>query len=325
MRGVAPVRRGVWAEMAPAEALSDAATWRLLARFGLEAAIAVRPRSAEEAAGWARRARESGVRAALWPMIEDGDGRWLSAVNARPFAAFVREVRARAPEAGVVLDLEPPLPIVRGALDGKRGAARELFGLARETEARRAGRRAIEELCRELCGDGARVTLGVVPFVLADRGDRGWGRVFGAPWGLAADHVNVMLYTTLLEGYSRGVLRREDARALLADGCRAAAARFGARASVSVGAVGAGALGDEPVYSEPAALADDAAIATAAGVTDLWLFDLGGVLSRGAPEAWLSAFVRPEMCGAAPRATARSRGAIAALWAASLGLEAASE
>lgn len=318
------VRRGVWAETAPAEALSDAATWRLLSRFGLEAAIAVRPRCVDEAAGWARRAAENGVRAALWPMIEDADGRWLSAVNAERFGVFVREVRARAPEAGVVLDLEPPFAMVRGALDGRRGATRELLGLVKETEARRAGRGRIEALCRELRGDRARVTLAVVPFVLVDRGAGGWGRVFGAPWGLAADHVNVMAYTTLVEGYSRGALRREDARALLAEGCRAAVERFGARASVSLGAVGAGALGDEPVYSDPGALADDAAIATAAGVTDLWLFDLGGVLSRGAPEVWLSAFVRPEVRGAAPRATARSRGAIAALWAASVGLDAAS-
>ena len=310
--------------MAPAEALRDAATWRLLARFDLDAAIAVRPHHAEEAVGWVERARESGVRAALWPMIEDGEGRWLSAVNAGPFAAFVREVRARAPGADVVLDLEPPFALVRGALDGRPGAARGLLSLARETEGRRAGMEVIGALCRELREEGARITLGVVPFVLADRGERGWGRVFGGPRGLAADHVNVMLYTTLVEGYSRGLFRREDARALLAEGCRAAAERFGARASVSVGAVGAGALGDEPVYADAAALADDVAIALAAGVRDLWLFDLGGVLSRGAPERWLTAFTRPGALGELPRATLRSRGAIAALWAASLGIGAAS-
>jgi hypothetical protein len=132
-----------------------------------------------------------------------------------------------------------------------------------------------------------------------------------------------MLYTTLIEGYSKGILRRDDARALLSVGCGAAARAFGGRASVSLGAVGAGALGDEPVYPDPEALADDVAIAIAAGVADLWLFDLGGVLSRGAPERWLSAFVRPGALAERPRPTARSRGAVAALWAAGLGLAAA--
>lgn len=307
--------------MAPVEALRDPGTWRLLARFGLEVAIAVRPREVELAAEHAGRAREHGVRAALWPMIEDGDGRWLSAANAGVFAGFVREVRALAPEVDVVLDLEPPFSLVRGALDGRRGAAWGLLALARETEERREGVRAIEALCRDLHASGARLTLGVVPFVLLDGDGRGgWGRVFGAPWGLPASHVNVMLYTTLLEGYSRGMFRREDARALLAEGCRAAARSFGARASVSIGAAGAGALGDEPTYPEPAALADDAAIALASGVTDLWLFDLGGVLSRGAPERWLSAFTSPGDLRAPPRATVRSRGAIAALWAAGIGV-----
>ena len=53
-----------------------------------------------------------------------------------------------------------------------------------------------------------------------------------------------MLYTSLIAGYSRGVLGREDALALLAWGCRAAARRFGPRAGASLGAVGKGALGD---------------------------------------------------------------------------------
>ncbi|MCK6550309.1 hypothetical protein L6R52_31020, partial [Myxococcota bacterium] len=62
-------------------------------------------------------------------------------------------------------------------------------------------------------------------------------------------------------------------------------------ASVSVGLAGPGKLGDEPVLPSPDALALDVAAARAAGVDDLALFSLEGVLGRASPEAWLEAFV----------------------------------
>ena len=54
-----------------------------------------------------------------------------------------------------------------------------------------------------------------------------------------------------------------------------------------------GALDHEPVYRGPFELADDVAIAASCGVTDLTLFDLGGVMRRGPAEAWLEAFIAP--------------------------------
>jgi hypothetical protein len=53
--------------------------------------------------------------------------------------------------------------------------------------------------------------------------------------------------------------------------------------------VGTGAFGDEPSYRSVDELRRDVAIATAAGITDLSLFDLGGILRRGPAAAWLEA------------------------------------
>lgn len=310
------MKRGIWAETAPDVVLRDAATWRLLARYGLEAAVAVRPHHVDEVTRWADAARSAGVRTSVWPMIEDPAGRWLSTENVGPFGAFVREVRRAAPGTELVLDLEPPFPIVRGALDGSKRAAWALLGLARNTKARRAGQLAIEALCDEAIGAQSSIMLAVVPFVLFDgpRVSGAWSRMFGSPRDLPASRFNVMLYTSLIEGYSRGRLRREDARALLAEGCRASIAAFGDRACVSLGAAGPGALGDEPVYPGPEALADDVAIAVTCGVSDLWLFDLGGVLARGAPEPWLDALTRPPRGTVDVRATPRSKAVSAAMW-----------
>jgi hypothetical protein len=127
-----------------------------------------------------------------------------------------------------------------------------------------------------------------------------------------------MVYTSILEGWSRGALRRKHATALLAAASRRTARRWGAASGISVGCVGTGAFEDEPIYRTPAELADDVAIARAEGCEDLSLFDLGGVLARPPAEAWLDAFaeasadarVLPSRRVAAARTLAR-----AATWA----------
>ena len=50
---------------------------------------------------------------------------------------------------------------------------------------------------------------------------------------------------------------------------------------------------------------------TAAGIDDLALFDLGGVLQRGRAEAWLDAFVATEPAERIPEPSLRLRGLLA--------------
>jgi hypothetical protein len=135
-------------------------------------------------------------------------------------------------------------------------------------------------------------SLAVWPFVALDpRGADGWQYWLGTPVdALDAAHVSVMMYTSLLEGWSRGAVRRRDALALLAAATARTVGRWGPRAGISLGCVGIGAFDDEPVYRAPTELAEDASIARAAGCQELSLFDLGGVLARPPAEAWLDAF-----------------------------------
>jgi hypothetical protein len=102
-----------------------------------------------------------------------------------------------------------------------------------------------------------------------------------------------MLYTSLFEGYSRGLLRRREAVALLDAGARTSARRFGARAGVSLGVIGSGILGDEPTYRDVSELAEDVSIARAAGIDDILVYSLDGVLARPPAEPWLDAIVDP--------------------------------
>jgi hypothetical protein len=300
--------------MVPYDAVARPEFLAELAARGIDLLVAVTPDATGGAARLVDACRAARVGIGLWPMIDDRDGRWPSAANAGRFARFVRALveslrAAAALPDEIAMDLEPPIDRVRGLL---AGSARALFHLPSP-----AGMVALAELVAELRAEPLRVTAAVTPLVALPSAlaSRGWERLLGTPLdGLAFDAINVMAYTSLFEGYSRGALRRADALAMLGAIAGTCARRWGARAAVSLGVVGLGALGDERAYRAPVELAEDVALAEAAGIEELVLFGLDGIVARPPHHLWLDA-----LCGTAlasrqgsARATARSRAALAA-------------
>ena len=254
----------------------------LLARRGVALILAVRPWQLGELGDVLARAAAAGVEVAVWPMLADADGRWVSVASAPAWIAFADEVLARAgvPVAELVLDLEPPIAQLT-ALKNLRPAWTARSGFTAAGEKLRAA------IAR---WRPRRITTAVMPFVAAEVAGDWVQRLLGTPVSaLPVDRHSVMAYTSLYEGWSRGLVGRRRAELLLAATARLARARFGERAALSLGAVGTGAFGDEPAYRAPAELARDVAIARRAGITELSLFELGGVLRRAPADAWLDA------------------------------------
>lgn len=305
---MAPRGLRIWCEMVTHAEIAAPAVLAALAERKIGLIVAAQPGPRADLVRLAQAARDAGLPFALWPMLADAAGRWASVDNAARFAAYVRALvdeldAARALPEEIALDLEPPIDRLR-----------RLLGLdlpARSAPHPDDGAAILGALVQDLRArvpTPIRVSAAVIPLVLFDDQTLGFERWLGTPVGsIAWDHASVMVYTTLIEGYSRGLLTRNDVRPLLASSCRLAAARFGARAGVSLGAVGKGALGDEATYRSAAELADDVAIARAAGLEDLTLFDLGGVLRRPPWEAWLDAFAWTEPAPRLPEATWKSR------------------
>jgi hypothetical protein len=132
----------------------------------------------------------------------------------------------------------------------------------------------------------------MMPMLVMELGGEWMERLLGTPASaLPVDGHSVMAYTSLLEGWSRGLLGRRRAEAALVGCARLARWRFGARAGLSLGTVGTGAFGDEPCYRDVGELRRDVSLSLSAGISDLSLFDLGGVVRRGPAEAWLEALV----------------------------------
>ncbi len=293
------MRRRIWSELLAYDRLCDRTLLTALARREIDLVVAVFPWTLDGLVRVTTACADAGVRVSLWPMLADADGRWASSSNAEPFARFALQVAAHARE--IVFDLEPPFEALRALSRGRLASfpRRAAFGGAVRTLA------AASDALR---ARGVSVHAAALPVVLLDRPDgrAAWQSLLGTPVeGVRYDSVSVMAYTTMIEGWSRGLVRRRDARVVLHDIARSTADRFGARASLSLGAVGAGAFGDEPVYRSPSELADDVAVARAAGVDDLALFDLAGVVRRRPVEAWLDALVTTEPAASSPVAGRR--------------------
>lgn len=296
--------------MLPPRAVS--AALKPLRQRGIELVAAVRGDEVSEVAELLRACDGEGVRCGLWPMLSDREGRWPSRANVARFASFTQRMLDAIPAGvtapDVAVDLEPPFGQVSRWLSAKASdtARDEAAEGASWTEAVAH----FDALARRVRATGGETFAAVIPMCLYDPDGEtgGWQRAMGTPVDAVAwDRATVMLYTSIFEGWSRSALTREDARFLLADGCRRTRARFGPRGGVSLGAVSTGALGNEPTYRGPDELADDVALCAAEGIDDITLFDYAGVLRRGPLAEWLDALVTPPGPARAPRASWRVR------------------
>jgi hypothetical protein len=290
----------------------------MLAARGLGAYVAVTPDTLDGLAGVVHAFAERGVRLALWPMLEREHGRWPSLRNAERFRHFVREVLARLPAGPreLAIDLEPPIDALPALLRFDRATTLRYL---RERHAASPFAR----LDAELAAAGVETLTAAVPLVLSDGESRGWQGFFGTPVdALPAARVSPMLYTSMIEGALGGRLSRRDTLALLGAAARHTARRYGPRASVSLGAVSTGVLGNEPFYRSVGELEDDIAAVRAAGIDHIVLFSLCGALRRPPAERWLDALVHTAPRPApplSPRAAAALAAALAGSRALALG------
>ena len=295
--------------MTPAE-LDRPEVRDLCERYRIGPVLAVPGGGAEEAEH-DRRALEvvatyaaRGLAAAVWPLLDDASGYFPSPRNAGAFALRVgRLLAAGAAPAWLAIDLEPPLAEIGLAgsarlADALRGAM-ALWRSGLDDAAFVRGAHRLRSLTADLHARGVGTLAYAIAFAAVGAGLE---RACQAPLGAGGfGRVAFMTYGSVVAGRARGLLDLEDANDL-AYRLLGEAGAVGA----AVGLVAHGKLGDEPVYSRPAELAAEVAAVTAAGVTDLTLYSLEGVLASATPGAWLDAL------GTAPRRPRSTTAAAAA-------------
>jgi hypothetical protein len=289
------VRRRVWCEMLPFAELSPALLEKLAARQ-IDLLLAVRPWHLPDIAAVAARVRAARVYLGLWPMLGDEHGRWASVRSMVGFIALADSVIERVPDLDeLVVDLEPPHEVLaqwkalRPAFPTARGYAEARDALAAAIERWKFGSRVFGSRTRERAAP-LRVTTAVLPLLPLEVRGEWMQRALGTPaTALPVDSHNTMAYTSLYEGWSRGLVGRRRAELLLSVTAKLSRRRFGESAAISLGCVGPGAFGDEPGYRGIDELARDVAIARRAGISEIALFDLAGVVRRGDVDEWLDA------------------------------------
>jgi hypothetical protein len=98
-----------------------------------------------------------------------------------------------------------------------------------------------------------------------------------------------MIYNTMVAEYFGATL--DEARWMQYEVGLELKRAFGPRTGLSLGLTGTGVLGDEPYYRSPLELAPDIAAAKAAGIDDLAIFNLEGILKSPDPVAWFQVVI----------------------------------
>lgn len=290
----------VWSEHLPLDLARTSEVTDLLCHGPLHPFFAVPPGSDLDAlASLLRTLAGLGLEPGIWPLLEDADGYWPSERNGAAYFAYVDEL-LRFLEAQkihvpwIAVDLEPPLQQV-DRLRHSVNSFRTLLDTLQHNFDPEAFTHAVASYQQGMLGlreRGYKTLAVTVPMAAHDLRDGSplWQDLFEAPWSQVGwDRVGIMAYGSMVSGYSKGLLSTADARAIHYRLFKHMARAFGSRAHASLGITGIGKLGDEPIYDSADELARDASAARAAGIDDIAIFCLEGLVGREDAGAWVEA------------------------------------
>jgi len=289
-----------WAEFISPREVSRPEVVSLLKRYGVSPCLAMPHGSPGEYYSWFLHVyNQAGLEPALWPTLADEQGYWPSERNWAVFSAYVKEIFAWAERENVTIpwlavDLEPPY-YQHQEISAARGMqkAGKMWKIYRSNMSRKRFRKAVkayQELQAYINERGCRTLVPALPVLEMEikRDGNKLQNLLETPVGpVNWDVVSFMQYNTLFAGMSRGSISLEQARWYLYLLCLNMKEKLGKRAGVSLGLTSTGKLGDEPYYREPEEMLPDVETALAAGMKDIAVFSLEGILNSAHPESWL--------------------------------------
>ena len=287
----------------------------LLAEYGAGVAVSVyRESLTDENARALLEVKDAGVGLSVWPLLSREEGYFPNEKNAAPYAALVEEVLDWALDSGVVpdavaVDLELPygqmMAMLEGGTAGRSRAALRMLRENRDARRFRDSWEGMSKLNSLIHSRGVRTVAAILPWVALELEgghvlvqDLMETPVAGIDW----DVLSPMWYVSMFTGMTGGLISERDANWLLYEAGLSLRCRYGPRAGVSLGLTGTGVLGDEPVFSSPEGLMVGVEASLAAGIRDISIYNLEGILTSEDPRSWMDA-----LAGARPRVPERSR------------------
>jgi hypothetical protein len=283
----------------------------LLEQYSAGVAVAMYPVSlTRKNANAFKKLADAGVEYAFWPLMEQEQGYFPGERNIAQYSALVRHQIEWAQKNDVLpdmiaIDLEMPIQQMRAVMSAPNALHRlgMVYTSARDNLDRERYYRAksqLDSLNCEIQDLGMRTLTAVLPWVgleLEGEAELVQDMTETPASGIGWDILSPMLYVSMLVGMSGGALTTRDANWLLYDNCCRLRSKYGGRAGVSLGLTGGGVLQDEPVFEMPSELVTGLKAALAAGIRDVSIYSLEGVISRKDQRQWFEALrsAKPEV------------------------------
>ncbi len=291
----------VWAEYLEPEQVLEPQVMSLLKKFDINLCMAFPADGMNDRyERFLKEYEQAGIPVTLWTLLDDNLGYWPSERNAKDFVKHVARVFDWTDSAGarfpwLAVDMELPhyyLKQIKGATDPVSLAttAYNIFKENRDTGRFYDTAATLNKMIEVVHAHGTKVLAAASDFTAVDIA----GETISIQDSLETpispvnwDVVSFMSYTSLMTGYSKGIMKTADARWWMYKVAREMKRVLWNRAGMSIGVTYVGKLEDEKYYEMPDELVPDMQAVKAALIEDISVFCLEGMLRSPRPEEWL--------------------------------------
>lgn len=296
-----PEHVGVWSEFLPLDQVRGELP--ALAVRHCELYLAVNPMTLnDDMAAFVAEANSAGVPVRLWLQIPS-EGIWLNDENADAFADFTNTTldwidAHELPVNWLIFDIEPAYEYAEALADSFANigllAAFDLFQMHRDLSEFNAARTTIQSMLDVIHARGRQVMAVTLPWVVNDvrDGDEDLQDIFDTPFAMLDwDAVSFTLYRSSLSEIV-GVPLTPAFVTEYAIGIRAL---YGDDAEIAIGTISTPGLITSTGYEVPLDISWDVMAVRAAGLRNISVYSLDGMLVAGGTTPWLDAATGPTL------------------------------
>lgn len=269
-----------------------------------------------------QRLKSDGIEIAFWVLLRAEEGYFPNERNMTTFCSTTKEIVLRSIEANiapeyVAIDLEMPfnqmLELLEASPLGKIRGAYRIFKGNMDRDRFSSAKADLRELVQWLKSNEIGTMAAIMPWVILElegEGDLIQNAMETPVGGIDWDIFSPMWYSSMFEGSTKGIISQQLANRVAFESSLRLRSKYGDRAGISVGVTGTGVLGNEKTFEDVEELLESIGAALSAGIRDISVYNLEGVITREDPEFWMR-----EMISARPRVPDRKRTASICLWA----------
>jgi len=274
----------VTAEYTPYRDLAGPELVALLKKYDIQICLCVREDQLNDELDNLYKAYEqAGLHILFWPLLPKKDGLYVNKETAEKYISYLEVIYGWAEKHNhkidaVVVDVEP----------GSGGFKKMVKDMDKKSWPQAMEK--FSRIIQKIHGHDS-LAIGVAfPFVSDDkrRGTHGWEDLFGGPVASVDwDYLAVMMYTSWFVQMLKSAGMTFDAAHWVAyDYSVDLKNLWGDKAAVALGVTNPGEGKETVIYDSPEKIAPAIAAVREAGVRNIGIYDMKGILAAGDPEAW---------------------------------------